>query len=213
VTLDTATLIRHLSSDVTAGRERPHALWLRLAVMTALAAMLSLAAILLLTRSPHLAHGPTPTIVFTALAGALLAVGAFRATLQLGYPENRVSLLWTAAPVAVLMSGLALEMSQTPSSTWPNRLWGGNPLACFSFVVALSLPILAAALLAMRAGAPTRPRLAGAMAGLLAGGIATALYTIHCPENSLFFVASWHVMAVLAVAACGAFVARRCLHW
>jgi hypothetical protein len=51
------------------------------------------------------------------------------------------------------------------------------------------------------------------MAGLLAGGIAAALYTLHCPEDSLLFVASWHVPAVLTVTLFGALAAGRWLRW
>jgi hypothetical protein len=92
-------------------------------------------------------------------------------------------------------------------------LWGQSPLGCFLCVLVLSLPILAAVLAALRAGAPTHPRLAGAMAGLLAGGITTALYTLHCPEGSLMFVALWHGLAVSAVSLLGALAGGRLLRW
>jgi hypothetical protein len=49
------------------------------------------------------------------------------------------------------------------------------------------------------------------MAGLLVGGITAALYTIHCPENSLLFIAVWHIPAVLLVAFRGALAGGRLL--
>jgi hypothetical protein len=131
----------------------------------------------------------------------------------MSYPGSRTGFLWLLLPAAILLAGLSLELSHVPRSNWPARLWGGNPLACYLSVTALSLPILAAALLALRDGAPVQPALCGAAAGLLAGGIAAALYTLHCPENSLLFIVSWHVLAVLTVALCGAFVAKRVLRW
>ena len=206
------TLASDLQTDTGATRARPR--WSRLAVLTGLASLVSLAAIvLLLTPSPHLAHGPGATIGFSALAGATLAAGAFWATLKLSYPEGRLGLWWLLLPLGILLLGLGLEMSQTPSSSWSTRLWGDSPGACFLCVTALSLPILVAALVALRDSAPTHPRLCGAMAGLLAGGIAAALYTLHCPENSLLFVASWHVPAVLTVTVFGALAAGRWLRW
>ena len=215
--MNTQQLIHTLASDLQTGaagpaRSRPR--WLRLAVMTGLASLASFAAILLLLApSPHLAHGPSATIGFSALAGAALAAGAFWATLKLSYPEGRLGLGWLLLPLGILLLGLGLEMSDAPSSSWPARLWGASPAACFLCVTALSLPILAAVLVALRNGAPTHPRLCGAMAGLLAGGIAAALYTLHCPENSLLFVASWHVLAVLTVTIFGALAAGRWLRW
>ncbi len=214
--MNTQQLIHTLASDLQtgAGPTRSRLSWLRLALMTGLASLVSLAAILLLLApSPHLVHGPGATIGFSALAGGTLAAGAFWATLKLSYPEGRLGLWWLFLPLGILMVGLGLEMSDTPSSSWATRLWGDSPAACFLCVTALSLPILAAALVALRDGAPTHPRLCGAMAGLLAGGIAAALYTLHCPEDSLLFVASWHVPAVLTVTIFGALAAGRWLRW
>jgi hypothetical protein len=130
------------------------------------------------------------------LAGLVLAAGAFWTVLQLSFPEARVGFLWLLLPLAILISGIGLEWSHVPRPSWSSRLWGDNPLACYLCVTALSLPILLAILVALRDGASTRPRLSGAMAGLVASGITTALYTIHCPENSLLFVMSWHGLAV-----------------
>ncbi|HEV3490955.1 MAG TPA: DUF1109 domain-containing protein [Reyranella sp.] len=214
--MNTQQLIHTLASELQTGEgpRRARLRWPRLAALTGLASLASLAAILLLLApSPHLSHGPGATIVFSVLAGAALAAGAFWATLKLSYPEGRLGLWWLFLPLGILLLGLGLEMSDTPSSSWMVRLWGDSPGACFLCVTALSLPILAAALVALRDGAPTHPRLCGAMAGLLAGGIAAALYTLHCPENSLLFVASWHVPAVLTVTFFGALAADRWLRW
>jgi hypothetical protein len=214
--MNTQQLIHTLASDLETGvgPRRARLRWPRLAALTGLASLASLAAILLLLApSPHLSHGPGATIVFSVLTGAALAAGAFWATLTLSYPEGRLGLWWLFLPLGILLLGLGLEMSDTPSSSWMVRLWGDSPGACFLCVTALSLPILAAALVALRDGAPTHPRLCGAMAGLLAGGIAAALYTLHCPENSLLFVASWHVPAVLTVTFFGALAAGRWLRW
>ena len=214
--MNTQQLIHRLASDLQtgAGPMRSRLSWLRLALMTGLASLVSLAAILLLLApSPHLVHGPGATIGFSALAGGTLAAGAFWATLKLSYPEGRLGLWWLLLPLGILLLGLGLEMSETPRSSWSTRLWGNSPGACFLCVTALSLPILVATLVALRDGAPSHPRLCGAMAGLLAGGIAAALYTLHCPEDSLLFVASWHVPAVLTVTLFGALAAGRWLRW
>jgi hypothetical protein len=211
--MNTNQFARQLASDLAA-TPSSRAIGPRLMLVTLLASAVSLAAILLLfSRSPHLTHGPTPTILVTALAGMALAVGAFWAALRTSYPESRVSYFWLGMPVAILVAGLGMELSHVSQSTWTERLWGGNPLACYLAVTALSLPILAAVLVALREGASTRPRFSGAMAGLLAGGIVAALYTIHCPENSLLFIASWHVLAILSVSLIGAVAAGRLLRW
>ena len=65
----------------------------------------------------------------------------------------------------------------------------------------------------MRAGAPQTPRVAGALAGLAAAGIAATLYASNCPDNSPLFVASWYPLATLIVAAVGALAGDRLLRW
>jgi hypothetical protein len=210
--VNTEQLIQELASALPS--TGPRRRWSKLAAMTALASLITLSLILLFfTRSPHLEHGPTATIVFSAAAGLALAVLAFRAALQLSYPEGASSLWGFLVPPAILLTGLGLEMGRTPEASWISRFWGKDSAACFCCVVALSLPILAAALTALRDSAPARPWLSGAMAGLLAGGIAAALYTLHCPEDSLLFVATWHVLAILAVSVGGALAARAFLRW
>jgi hypothetical protein len=207
-------LVRRLVSGLDTPAAGSFNIPLRLAALTALSSLVSLALIVLLLRpSPHLAHGPGATIIVAVVSDAVLALGASLAALKLSYPEGWPSLRWLALPVAILIGGIALELAPAPRSTWSSRLWGQNPLACFLLVFALSLPILAAVLIALRGGATTHPGQSGAMAGLVAGGIAAALYTLHCPEDSLLFMGVWHVLAVLGVSACGALAGNRFLRW
>jgi hypothetical protein len=207
-------LVRRLVSNLDATAAGSFHMPLRLAALTALSSLTSLALIvLLLSRSPHLAHGPGATIIVAVLSAGVLALGAALTAVRLSYPEGRTRLRWLAMPVAILAGGIALELSDAPRSTWSSRFWGENPLACFLLVYALALPILAAVLFALRAGATSHPRVSGAMAGLVAGGIAAALYTLHCPENSLLFTGTWHVLAVLGLTACGALAGDRLLRW
>jgi hypothetical protein len=213
--MKTSELIRELASDLETdtGRPRPLA-GSRLAFAVGLASLVSLSAIaFLLSHSPHFANGPTVTVLITATAAMTLAIGAFWSALRLGVPGTRVGLRWLLLPVAILMSGLGFELVHMPSGVWTTNVVGANPLACFLSIVTLSLPILGAALLILRDGASTDPQRCGAMAGLLAGGITAALYTLHCPENSLLFVGAWHVLAILTVGAVGAVAGGRCLRW
>jgi hypothetical protein len=166
------------------------------------------------TRSPHLAHGVSTAIAFTVVAALTLAIGTYRASLTLSRPEAEANIAWPVLLAAlILMTGVALELGSTPPHLWVSRLIGTHALGCFVSVTLLALPILFAALFAVRHGAPARPAQAGAAAGLLAGGITGALYQIHCPENSLLFVAVWHVAAIVALAGLGAYLGRRLLYW
>lgn len=77
----------------------------------------------------------------------------------------------------------------------------------------LSLPLLAASLIGLRHGAPTRPALAGAMAGLLSAGLAATLYAAHCTDDSPLFVATWYSIATALVTAIGALAGSKVLRF
>lgn len=166
------------------------------------------------TRSPHLAHGISPTIAFTVAAALTLAAGTYRTSLALSRPDGAASIVRPTLLAALVLSiGVAIELASTPSQLWLGRLIGNHAVGCFVSVTFLALPILLAALFAVRTGAPAHPERAGAAAGLLAGGITGALYEIHCPESSLLFVAAWHVAAIVAVTALGAYLGSKFLRW
>ena len=73
------------------------------------------------------------------------------------------------------------------------------------------MPLLVAALVGLRHGAPTRPAVTGAIAGLLASGLAATLYAAHCTDDSPLFVATWYTLAAGLVTAVGALAGRKVL--
>ena len=77
----------------------------------------------------------------------------------------------------------------------------------------MALPLLVAALLGLRHGAPTRPAVAGAIAGLLSAGLAATLYASHCTDDLPLFVATWYTIAAALVAAIGALAGPRVLRF
>jgi hypothetical protein len=93
------------------------------------------------------------------------------------------------------------------------RLVGSNSRVCMTAVPLLSLPLLAASLIGLRHGAPTRPALAGALAGLLSAGLAATLYAAHCPDDSPLFVATWYSIGTALVTAIGALLGSKVLRF
>ena len=72
---------------------------------------------------------------------------------------------WLVAPL-LLAFAVVTELAVMPAATWWPRLVGSNARACLTLIPLLSIGPLACTLLALRRGAPTRPGLAGAVAGL-----------------------------------------------
>lgn len=113
----------------------------------------------------------------------------------------------------LLAAGIVIELATAPMDTWTRRLLGHNAAHCLSLIPLLSLPSLACAFFGLRTAAPLRPSLAGAIAGLLAGGVGATLYALSCPDDSPLFVATWYSIAVGAVAAVSAIAGGRWLRW
>jgi hypothetical protein len=65
----------------------------------------------------------------------------------------------------------------------------------------------------LRHGAPSRPTLAGAVAGLAAGGLAATFYAAHCTDDSPLFVATWYTIAIAVLTLLGALGASRIARW
>ena len=144
-----------------------------------------------------------------------LALSAVALSLHLSRPEAtlRGVVLILAVPVLLLAGGIAVEMMQPQRVAWVTRLVGTNSRICLTAIPVLSIPFLAAALVALRHGAPARPALAGAFAGLLSAGLAATLYAAHCTDDSPLFVATWYTLATLLVVAVGALAGSRILRY
>lgn len=145
----------------------------------------------------------------------LLVVASAIALLRLAQPGASLGrVIWVAALVPVLMvAALGFELVTVPRVQWLDRLAGVHWQICVLNMVILSLPILAALLVGLRYGAPTRPTLAGAGAGLLAGAMAASLYISHCPDDSPLFVAAWFTLAIAIATGIGAMAGSRVLRW
>jgi hypothetical protein len=144
-----------------------------------------------------------------------LAAAAITISLHLSRPEASLrGFVWLlAVPAGLLVAGISGEMMMPQRLPMMTRLVGSNSRVCMTAVPLLSLPLLAASLIGLRHGAPTRPALAGAIAGLLSAGLAATLYAAHCPDDSPLFVATWYSIATALVTAIGALLGSKVLRF
>lgn len=117
------------------------------------------------------------------------------------------------AAVALLVAAVLGELLAVPTSAWMPRLVGSSAGVCVAAVPLLAAPLLTATLVALRHGAPLRPALAGAVAGLFSAAAAAALYALHCRDDSPLFVGTWYTLAAALTAAAGAALGRKLLRW
>ena len=211
--MKTDNLIDLLAQDAPAGP--------RLSQILALACVIGVAAsasIMLLTigvRPGMMDALMTLRVMLKIGVTVLLAVLSCRLVFQIGQPgvelKGRVAAL--LLPVAVLFAGIVVELVVVPEPQWSTSLTGRFPAFCLVFVPLLSVAPLIAFCWALKQGAPEKPGLAGAAAGLAAGAIGASIYAWHCPDDSPLFIATWYVLAIGLVTIIGYLGGRRLLRW
>ncbi len=207
----TDDLIRTLTAD-TAAAPRP-APSLLAVLMGGMVISALLFAVLLGPRPDIAEVAADPRFLLKFAETLLLAATAALVVLRLARPDGRFAGAALLLAPALLALAIVAELAITPAESWMTRLVGRNSLVCLTSVPLLSAPVLVAVLLVLRRGATVRPVLAGAVAGLLAGGLGATLYASHCIDDSPLFVATWYSLAISIVVAVGALVGRRVLRW
>ena len=144
-----------------------------------------------------------------------LAVAALAAAVRLGRPGRVVGNWWAglATPVALVWLAALLVLWLAPAGTREHLLMGRTWRSCSFNIALISLPAFAAALWSVRALAPTRLRLTGAVAGLVAGTIGALAYCLRCPEMSVPFWATWYLIGMSIPTAAGALLGPAVLRW
>jgi hypothetical protein len=212
--MQTDQLIRTLAAD-NAHRARPVGFALALALLAAAPVSLVMFFSALGVRPDVMTAMHDPFFDFKFAVTLALAISAISASLHLSRPEASLrGWGWLLLiPAGLLIAGIASEMMMPQRLPMMTRLVGSNSKICMTAIPLLSLPLLAAALVGLRHGAPARPAVAGALAGLLSAGLAATLYASHCTDDSPLFVASWYTIAAALVAAIGALAGSRVLRF
>ncbi|MDP1881966.1 MAG: DUF1109 domain-containing protein [Bradyrhizobium sp.] len=212
--METEQLIRSLAAD-NAHRARPVGFVLTLALLLAAPVSVAIFMTELGVRPDVMTAMRNPFFDLKFAVTLALAIPAIALSLHLSRPEASLrGWAWLLLiPIGLLVAGIAGEMMMPQRSPMMTRLIGNNARNCLTSIPLMALPLLAAALVGLRHGAPTRPAVAGAIAGLLSAGLAATLYASHCTDDSPLFVATWYTIATALVAAIGALAGSRVLRF
>jgi len=144
-----------------------------------------------------------------------LAAGSLFAVLRLSRPGAKTN--WVPAALGLPVLGMwaiaAFTLIEAEPMERSNLFFGDTWKSCPLLIAMLSVPVFAAVLRSMKDLAPTRPRLAGFAAGLLAGAVAAVVYCLHCPELGAPFIGFWYLLGMLIPAAVGVLLGNSMLRW
>jgi hypothetical protein len=212
--METEQLIRTLAAD-NAHRARPVGFVLALALLSAAPVSVAILYFGLGVRSDVMTAMRNPFFDLKFVVTLAMAIAAIAVGLHSSRPEASLrGWIWLLlVPVGLLAAGIGGEMMMPQRLPMVTRLVGNNSRICMTAIPLMSLPLLAAALIGLRHGAPSRPALTGAVAGLLSAGLAATLYASHCTDDSPLFVATWYTISTALVAAVGALAGSKVLRF
>jgi hypothetical protein len=212
--MQTEQLIRTLAAD-NAHRARPVGLVLALALLVAVPVSTAMFLAGFGVRPDVMTAMHNPFFDLKFVVTLTLAITAIIVSLHLSRPEASLKgWAWLLLiPAGILIVGIVCEMMIPQRLPMMTRLIGSNSRICMTVIPLLAVPVLVAALIGLRHGAPARPAVAGAIAGLLSAGVAATLYASHCTDDSPLFVATWYPIAIALVTAVGALAGSRVLRF
>lgn len=209
----TDELIRVLVADGTRP-VRPIARSLLVALGAGAAISVLIFAMFLRPRPDMAAAVQTSAFFFKLAVTVLLAIAATALLPAAARPLSAARRGWLLALAPLLLfAGVLTELLDKPAGSWTTYLVGHNALHCLSLIPMLSLAPAVCVLSAMRQSAPSRPGIAGALAGLSAAAIGAALYALTCRDDSPLFVVTWYSMAIAIVTIGSAIAGKRLLRW
>jgi hypothetical protein len=212
--MDTDQLIRTLAAD-NARRPQSVGLVLTLALLAAAPLSIVMFFMILGVRPDVMTAMHNPFFDLKFMVTLALAISAMIVSLHLSRPEAFLrGWGWLLLiPIGILVAGIASEMMLPQRLPMMTRLVGHNWLVCMTSIPLLSIPLLVGSLIGLRHGAPSRPAVAGAIAGMMSAGLGATLYASHCADDSPLFVITWYSIGTAAVAAVGAFAGPRVLRY
>lgn len=208
-----------LISLMSASARPVDTVWLRRATwLCALASLSVTAGIVLLTigARPDLSGAWMTLPVFAKAAlGASVAVIAlvlFQRSLRPGLKPAR-GLPFAAVPLALVLGWALVTLAQAQADQWSALIFGRYWRACLTYVPVYALCPLVVLVALARRGAPVDGVLTGACAGLASAGLATVAYSLHCPDDTVPFLATWYTIAIAMVTGLGALALPPFLRW
>jgi hypothetical protein len=157
-----------------------------------------------------LTSGP---ILLKGAYGLLAAAAAVPFLLEVSRPSTSVRRgLWPIAVFAGLNILIGLFVLAATLPDLRVSAWTGDQFPECLYRI-LAIPVAVALTFAVRGLGATRLTLAGSAIGGVSGSLAAIVYASCCPADSVLYVVSWYLAAVLFCAAIGAAVLSKALKW
>lgn len=211
----TDDLIAMLSANIDAVDRRQMARTMGRAVAVGTLVTLGVGLVVLGARSGIASNNALVFVVVKLAFAITIAALALFYLIRSARPgsDQRGSVSLVLLPFAGIVGLAAVSLANTPENRWPAMLTGDDWLECLLSIPIIAIVPFALVIWAVRQAAPTHLGRAGALAGLLAGGLSAAGYALHCTDDSLPFVAIWYGGTIILCTLAGGVLGPRLLRW
>ena len=138
------------------------------------------------------------------------------AVLFLSSLPGRTARHWFAASMLLLGAGAALLLQTVfygGEAALQDALSRPNSLACLLSITLFGLVPLYWVVRWAKMAAPSRPVVAGMLAGTVSGALAASSYALHCQQDAIMYIGIWYLSPVLLHTAIGAVLGHKLLRW
>jgi hypothetical protein len=129
-----------------------------------------------------------------------------------GEPGRRPLIVIGLLFFALLSAGVITLVLSHPAA-WGGMVFGPQWAACLICIPLFSIVPFASLVWALRKEAPTNPVWTGAVAGLVAGALGAAAFTLHHSAGSIPFIVLWYGGPIVVCTVVGAILGPRLLRW
>ena len=165
---------------------------------------------------PNLLGRPQPDVfVSKLLFGVGVAATAAALLPKLARPgagmRNLPALIFL--PFDAIVAAAASALASVPVAAWTDMVFEENAVRCLLAIPLLAIPPFMALVWALRLGAPTDLSFAGAIAGLVAGGLAASACALPCVDHWIPAIAIWYGIPIGVCTTVGAKLGPWLLRW
>jgi hypothetical protein len=165
---------------------------------------------------PNLLGRPHPDVFVTKLlfgAGVAATAATFLPKVARPRVDVRNSSALIYVPFVALVAAAVSALASVRVTEWSDMIIEEHSVTCLLTIPLLAIPPFVALVCALRFGAPTDQSFAGAIAGLVAGGLGATACALPCVDHWIPAIAIWYGVPIGVCAALGATLGHTLLRW